>query len=163
MEVDDFKTTFPKLAHRLGERNTELIATLMYEREVPAGSALIEDRALVDALFLVIDGEFRVEVPRSDGAFEIGRIGHGKWIGVIPLFSDDNTSTPRIVAIVPSRVLGLKQDNFWTARTENPDLVSALTQEFIDQMSERARASDKLISRYLQREAYVHPSSPRQA
>lgn len=163
MEVDDFKKSFPKLAHRLGDRNTELIATLMYEREVPAGSALIKDRALADALFLVIDGEFRVEVTRSDGAFEIGRIGHGKWIGVIPLFSDDNTSTSRIVAIVPSRVLGLQQDNFWTARTENPDLVGALIREFVDEMSESVRASDELITRSLQREAYIHPSSPSQA
>jgi CRP-like cAMP-binding protein len=150
MEMGGFKKAFPKLAHRLGDRNTELIATLMHERQVPAGSALIEDRALADALFLVIDGEFRVEVARSDGAFEIGQIGHGKWIGVVPLFSDDNTSTSRIVAVVPSRVLELKQANFWSARTENPDLVSALTREFMDQMSERARAADKLILRGLQ-------------
>lgn len=163
MEVDYFKKVFPKLSHRLGDRNTKLLATLMHEREVRAGSALIEDRAVAEALFLVIDGEFHVEVTRSDGAFEIGRIGHEKWIGVIPLFSDDNTSTSRIVAVVPARVLELKQDNFWTARTENPDLVSALIREFIDQMSERARASDKLISRYLKREAFVQPSSPRPA
>lgn len=163
MEEGDFKEAFPKLAHRLGDRNTELVATLMHEREVPAGRALIEDRGLADALFLVIDGEFRVEVARSDGAFEIGRIGHGKWIGVIPLFSDDNTSTSRIVAIVPSRVLEFKQANFWSARTENPDLVSALTREFIEQMSERTRAADELISHCLQREACAHPSSPGQA
>lgn len=149
MESAIFKKAFPKLEHRLGDRNTELIATLMHEREVPAGSILMEDRALADALFLVIDGEFRVEVARNDGAFEIGRIGQGKWIGVVPLFSDDNTSTSRIVAIGPSRVLELKQASFWSALTENPDLVSALAREFMDQMSERARAADELILRGL--------------
>ena len=163
MEVGDFKNAFPKLAHRLGDRNTGLITTLMHERVVPAGYALIEDRALADAVFLVIDGEFRVEVARSDGAFEIGRISHGKWIGEIPLLCGDNTSTSRIVALVPSRVLELKHADFWSARTEHSDLVSALTQEFVVQMSERARAADELIAQCMQRETYVHPSPPGQA
>lgn len=163
MEVDYLRKIFPKLAHRLGDRNIKLLATLTHEREVPAGIALVEDGAVPDALFLVIDGEFRAEVTRNDGAFEIDSIGHEKWIGVVPLFSADNTSTSRIIAIVTSRVLELRQHHFWTARTENPDLISALTREFIDQMSEKARASDKLISRYLKREAFVQPSPPRPA
>jgi CRP-like cAMP-binding protein len=163
MEISDFKKAFPKLAHHLGDRNTELIATLMKEKEVPAGSVLIADRALADALFLVIDGEFRVEVGQSDKAFEIGRIGHGKWIGEVPLLCGDNASTSRIVAIVPSRVLELRHADFWSARTDNPDLVSALTREFVEQMSQRARAADELIAQCMHRECYVHASPPSQA
>jgi len=163
MEPGDFKKAFPKLAHRLGDRNAEHLTTLMREREVSAGSALIEDRVRADSLFLVVDGEFRVEVARADGAFEIGRIGHGKWIGEIPLFSDDHTQTSRIVAISPSRVLELKHAQFWSARTENPSLVSALTREFVDNMSEQVRATDKLITRCLKRGTPAHESPPSQA
>ncbi|MHB1188395.1 Crp/Fnr family transcriptional regulator [Thiobacillus sp.] len=163
MEAGDFKKAFPKLAHRLGDRNVELLATLMSERAVPAGSALVEVRVPTDALFLVVDGEFRVEVDRADGAFEIGRIGHGKWIGEIALFSDDHTPTSRIVAITPSSVLGLKHDQFWSAKIENPGLVSALTREFVDHMSEQVRAADELITRCLKRGTSAHASPPSQA
>lgn len=163
METADFRKTFPKLTHRLDKRDTDFLATLLREREVPAGTALIEDRVPADALFLVVEGEFGVEVVRTDGAFEIGRIGHGKWIGEIPLFSDDHTSTSRIVAITPSRVLELQHAQFWSAQTEHPDLVSALTREFVDHMSERVRAADELITHCLKPGTSVHASPPSQA
>jgi len=160
MEPADFTKAFPKLAHRLGKQNAVFLTTLIREREVPAGGVLMESQVPVDALFLVIDGEFRVEVARTDGALEIGRIGHGKWIGEMPLFSDDHISTSRVVAIVPSRVLQLQPAQFWSARTEHPDLVSALTREFVDQMSERIRASDDLVTRTLQGGTPFHASPP---
>ncbi len=163
MEIVDFKNAFPKLAHRLGVQNTALLATLMREREVPAGTTLIENRTLADSLYLVIEGEFRVEVPRIDGEIEIGRIGHGKWIGETPLFSDDHLSTSRTVATTPSRVLEMQHAQFWSARTENPDLASVLTRELVDHMSERVRAADELINHCLQKAASVHASPPSQA
>lgn len=163
METVDFKNAFPKLAHRLGDRNTALLASLMRERDVPAETTLIEDRSLADSVYLVIDGDFRVEVPRNDGAIEIGRIGHGKWLGEIPLFSDDHLSSNRIVATAPSRVLEMQHAQFWAARAENPDLASALTREFVDHMSERVRAADALINRCLHQAASVHASPPGQA
>jgi CRP-like cAMP-binding protein len=149
METAEFKKTFPKLTHRFDNRDANFLTTLMREREVPAGSALIEDRVPAAAVFLVVDGEFRVEVARKDGAFEIGRIGHGSWIGEIPLFSDDHTSTSRIVAITPSRVLELQHGQFWSAQADHPDLVSALTREFVDHMSERVRSLDELATHCL--------------
>lgn len=149
METADLKKAFPKLTHRFADGDLEFLTTLVREREVPAGSTLIEDGASVDAVFLVADGEFRVEIPRFDGAFEIGRIERGKWIGEIPLFSDDHTSTSRIVAITPSRVLELQHARFWSAQADHPDLVSALTREFVDHMSERARSLDELATHCL--------------
>jgi len=163
METVDFKSAFPKLAHRLGDQNAAPLAALMREREVPVGTVLIADRTLAESLFLVIDGEFCVEVPRTDGVIEIGRIGHGKWIGEIPLFSDDHLSTSRIVATAPSRVLEMQHAQFWSARTENPDLASVLTREFVDLMSERVRAADELITRCLQSAVSAHASPPSQA
>ena len=163
METVDFKNAFPKLAHRLGDRNTALLVSLMRERDVPAGETLIEDRSLADSVYLVIDGDFRVEVPRTDGAIEIGRIGHGKWLGEIPLFSDDHLSSNRIVATAPSRVLEMQHAQFWAARSETPDLASALTREFVDHMSERVRAADALINHCLHQAPSVHPSPPGQA
>lgn len=163
MEIVDFKNAFPKLAHRLGVQNTALLASLMHEREVPAGTTLLEDRTLADSLYLVIEGDFRVEVPRTDGAIEIGRIGRGKWIGETPLFSDDRVSTSRIVATAPSRVLEMQHAQFWSVRTENPDLASVLTREFVDHMSERVRTADELINHCLQKAAPAQASPPSQA
>ena len=162
MGIVDFKNAFPKLARRLGVQNTALLATLMREREVPSGTILIEDQMPTDSLYLVIEGEFRVEVLRTDGEIEIGRIGHGKWIGEIPLFCDDHLSTSRIVATAPSRILEMQHAQFWAARTENPDLASVLTREFVDHMSERVRVADELINHCLQKAASVHASPPSQ-
>lgn len=154
MEAGDFNKAFPKLARRLGDRNAALATTLMTEREVPAGSVLIDERTRADKLFLVVDGEFRIEVARTDGAVEISRIGHGKWIGEVPLFFSDRPSVSRVIAAAPCRVLELPHDRFWSAREENPDLLSALTRELVDHLSERVRATDELIVQSLpQRDA----------
>ncbi len=44
METAVLKKTFPKLTHRLDNRDADFLTTLLREREVPAGTALIEDR-----------------------------------------------------------------------------------------------------------------------
>lgn len=160
MKPADFTKTFPKLAHRLGKQNTVFLTTLISERDMPVGGVLLESQVPLDALFLVIDGEFRVEVTRRDGVLEIGRIGHGKWIGETQLFSDDHISTSCVIADIPSRVLQLQHSQFWTARIEHPDLVSALTREFENQMTECIRATDELITRNLQGETPFLASTP---
>jgi len=148
MEMGDFKKAFPKLAHRLGDGNCGLLATLMQERDVPTGTALVEGHTPTESLFLVIEGQFCVEVPRPDQAIEIDRIGPGQWIGEGSLFSHDHTPISRVVALSPSRVLELKHAQFWSAQTDKPDLAGALTREFIDHMSERVRVADALITRH---------------
>jgi CRP-like cAMP-binding protein len=159
MDAGDFKLAFPKLARRLGDRDAGVLITLMREREVPAGATLMEDRALASSVFLVVDGEFRVEAPQGDDVSEIGRAGPGHWIGEIPLFCDEHISSSRVAAMVPSRVLELPHAQFWSARMNHPELVSVLTRELVDHMSERVRTLDQLITRLVQqRESQPGPA-----
>jgi CRP-like cAMP-binding protein len=146
MEAARFEETFPKLAHRIGDRNVPVLAALLHEREVPAEAVLIEDRAPVSSLFLVASGEFRIEITGPDQTLALGRLRQGKWVGEISLFGNDNSATARVIAAVPSRVLELPHALFWSAREEHPDLMSALTKEFVDMMSERMRATKALMA-----------------
>lgn len=162
MEIVEFKNAFPKLARRLGAENTALFVTLMHEREVSAGTILIEDQVPVSSLYLVLEGEFRIEVPRIDGQLEIGRIGSGKLIGETALFTEDHLPTSRVIATTPSRILEIQHAQYWSAWKENPDLASVLTRELVDHMSERVRIADELINNGLQKEVSVHVQPPSQ-
>lgn len=156
MEINEFKNAFPKLARRLGaEIFSAHFVTLMHEREVSAGTILIEDQVPAASLYLVLEGEFRVVVPRSDGELEIGRIGSGKSIGETALFTEDHLPTSRVIATTPSRILEIQHAQYWLAWKENPDLASVLTREFIDHMSERVRSADELINDSLQKAVSV--------
>lgn len=163
MEIIEFTNAFPKLARRLGaDIFTTHFVTLMHEREVSAGTVLIEDQVPAASVYLVLTGEFRVVVPRNDGELEIGRIGSGKSIGETALFTEDHLPTSRVVATAPSRVLEIQHAQYWSTWKENPDLASVFTREFIDQMSERVRIADELINHGLQKAAAIDASPPRQ-
>lgn len=153
MEFVEFSQVFPKLARRLGAENSALFVSLVREREVAAGTTLIDDQMPAVSLYLVIEGEFRVMVPRIDGELEIGRIGPGKSIGETPLFSEDHLSISRVIAITPSRMIEIPHAQYWSWWKDNHDLASVLTREIIDHMSERVRVADEVINHSLQRSA----------
>lgn len=159
MEIVEFSQAFPKLARRLGTENSALFVNLVGEREVAAGTTLIDNQIPVGSLYLVIEGEFRVMVPRMDSELEIDRIGPGKLIGEAPLFCEDHLSTSRVIAITPSRMIDIPHVQYWSWWKDNPDLASVLTREIIDHMSERVRIADELINHSLQRSASI-PANP---
>lgn len=146
METARLEEVAPKLAQRIGSRNAPVLAALVNERELAAGEVLIADRAPVSSLFLVVSGELRVDMGGATQTLEIGSLGTGKWVGEISLFDDDSTSTARVTAAAPSRVLELPHASFWAARAEHPDLVNVLTKELVDLMSERLRSTRALLS-----------------
>jgi CRP-like cAMP-binding protein len=158
MEAAEFQKVFPALSQRVGQRNAAFLMTIMRERDVPTGSVLIEDHAPVSSLFLVVSGEFRVEISSEGKSLEIGCLRSGKWLGEISLFSDQGISTSRVVATQASRVLELKHADFHAARAEHPDLVSALTKELVDTMAERVRSTDKLLARGASGEPTARPA-----
>lgn len=147
MEAAEFESIFPALTHRIGHRHAAFLAAIMRERQVPAQTVLIEDRAPVGSLFLVVAGEFRVEVANGGNTLELGCLHCGKWLGEVSLFSDEDISTSRVVANQDSRVLELSHTDFRAARAEHPDLMSALTKELVDTMAERVRSTDTLMAR----------------
>jgi CRP-like cAMP-binding protein len=159
MEAAEFESLFPALTHRIGHRNAAFLAGLMGQREVLPETILIEDHARVASLYLVVSGEFRVEVESGGHRMEIGCLRVGKWLGEVSLFSDEPISTSRVVANQPSRVLELSHADFLAARAGHPELVSALTKELIDTMAERVRATDLLLARAAAGDAAESPAS----
>lgn len=159
MEIAEFSQVFPKFARRLGVDNAALFIKLVREREVPAGTALVDHQIPVASLYLVLEGEFRVMVPSMDNELEIERIGPGKLIGEALLFSEDPLSTTRVMAVTPARMIEIPHAQYWSWWKDNPDLASVLTREIIDHMSERVRIADELINHSLHRQA-SHPAHP---
>jgi len=145
MDAAHFEKEFPSLAHRLGRDHVALLLQLAKFRELPAGYVLIEDQAPVDAVHLILSGEFRIELKTGDQSLLLGRLGKGKWLGEVSLYTGDNISTSGVISDTPAVVLSLKHTDFIAAQTQHPDFVSVLTQVFIDLLTERLRASSQIL------------------
>lgn len=145
MDATQFEKKFPSLAHRLGRGNVALLLQLAQLHELPAGHVLIEDALPVDAVHLIVSGELRVELKEGEQSLLLGRLGKGKWVGEVSLFTGDNIATSSVVTDTPAAVLSLKHADFIAAQTQHPDFVSALTQVFVDLMTERLRASNQVL------------------
>gem|GEM_PF-1101774 len=145
MDTAHFEKEFPSLAHRLGRDNVALLLQLAQLCELPAGYELIEDASPVDAFHLILSGELRVELKEGKQSLLLGRLGKGKWVGEVSLFTGDNISTSGVITDTPAVVLSLKHADFIAAQAQHPDFVSALTQEFVDLMTERLRASNQIL------------------
>jgi CRP-like cAMP-binding protein len=144
MDAARFEKEFPVLSHHLGPENVSLLLRLAETQELPAGHVLIEDMAPVDAVYLIVSGEVSVELKAKDETLLLGRLGKGKWVGEVSLFNDDHLSSAGVVTDVPTTVLSLKHADFFTAQSQHPGLVGALTQVFLDLMTQRLRASDQI-------------------
>lgn len=155
MEVNEFSEIFPRLTRRLGVEDASRFISGLRVREVPTGTMLIGDQTPIASFYFILQGEFQVVVPHPSGELEIGRMGPGKLIGEATLFSVDHQSRSRVTAISYSRVFEIPHGQYWLWWKDNPDLASVLTREFIDQMSERVRASDELINHGVQKTAVV--------
>jgi len=145
MDAVHFEKEFPSLAHRLGRDNVALLLRLAQLHELPAGYALIEDVSPVDAVHLIVSGEFRVELKEGEQSLLLGRLGKGKWLGEVSLFIGDSIATSGAITDTPATVLSLKHTDFNAAQTQHPDFVSALTQVFVNLMTERLRASNEIL------------------
>lgn len=145
MVAIDFEKEFSSLSHRLGKDNVALLLGLAQLHELPAGHVLIEDMSPVDAFHLIVSGEFRVELKEGEQSLLLGRLGKGKWLGEVSLFDGDSTATSRVITDTPAAVLSVKHADFSAAQTQHPNFVSTLTQEFVNLMTERLRASNQIL------------------
>jgi CRP-like cAMP-binding protein len=144
MDTAHFEKEFPILARHLGPGNVSLLLQLAEIHELPAGHALIDDMAPVDTVYLIVSGELSVKLKANEASLLLGRLGKGKWVGEVSLFTQDHMSSAGVVTDVPTTVLALKHADFFAAQSQHPDFVSALTQVFLDLMTQRLRASDQI-------------------
>ena len=145
MDAAVFAKEFPSLAHHLGSGNVALLLQLAEKHELPAGHALIKDVSRVDAVHLVVSGELRVELKSNEETLLLGRLGKGKWVGEVSLFTDDRISSAAVTTETPTTVLSLKHDDFFAAQSQHIEFVSALTQVFLDLMTQRLRISNQVL------------------
>lgn len=158
MDAAHFEKEFPSLAHRLGRDNVALLLSLAQLHELPAGYVLIEDKSPVDAVHLIVSGEFRVELKEGEQTLLLGRRGKGKWLGEVSLFTGDNIATSGVITDTPAAVLSLKHADFIAAQTPHSDFVSVLTQIFVDLMTERLRASNQVLEQIGEHKFAFHGS-----
>lgn len=147
MDTTRFANEFPSLARHLGPPNVALLLQLAEIRELPAGHALIDDVSPVDAVHLILSGELRVELKANEESLLLGRLGKGKWVGEVSLFTDDRISSAAVTTETPATVLSLKHADFIAAQSQHPGFAGALTQVFLDLMTERLRASDQILQK----------------
>lgn len=140
-----FEKEFPGLARHLGPENVALLLELAVFHELPAGHVLINDESPVDAVHLIVSGELSVELKANDESLLLGRLGKGKWVGEVSLFTEDRISSAGVTTDTPATVLSLKHADFIAAHSQHPGFVSALTQVFVDLMAQRLRASDQVL------------------
>lgn len=159
MDPVQFEHEFPILSRRLGHANVRVLLEVAQVRELPAGHVLIEDVSPVGAFYLVISGELRVELKEGEQSLLLGRLGKGKWVGEVSLFAGDGIATSGVVIDTPVVVLELKHADFLDAQRQHPGFVSALTQEFIDLMASRLRASDQMLEQVGEHQLAFHNSS----
>ncbi len=145
MEIARFEKEFSSLTHHLGRENVSLLLELAEFHEFHAGYDLIKDMTPVEAVYLVMSGELSVELKATEDSILLGRLGKGKWVGEVSLFTDDHVSTAHVTTDTPTTVLSLKHADFSAARSQHPYFVSALTQVFLDSMTKRLRASDQIL------------------
>ena len=144
MDTAQFEKEFPILARHLGPGNVSLLLQLAEIHELPAGHVLINDMSPVDAVHLIVSGELNVTLNANEESLLLGRLGKGKWVGEVSMFSKDRVSSAGVAADVPTTVLSLKHADFFAAQSQHPGFVSVLTQVFLDLMTQRLRASDQI-------------------
>jgi signal transduction histidine kinase len=123
--------------------------------DVPAGAVLVRQDDDADALFVLLDGEVRVQ--RWDavgGEVEIGRRFAGECFGEMALI-DGGLRSATVETVVPSRVFVLSRQDFHDVIAPSPAMLSKLLRELsmkIRDVSERV-VQDDLDRRTLTAEA----------
>ena len=145
MDTALFAKEFPSLARHLGSGNVSLLLQLAEIHELPAGHVLINDLSPVDAVYLILSGELSVELKADEASLLLGRLGKGKWVGEVSLFTEDHISSASVTTDTPTTVLSLKHADFTAAQSQHPAFACALTQVFLDLMVQRLRASDQVL------------------
>lgn len=145
MDSVRFEKEFPSLAHHLGPDNVARLLQLAEIRVFPAGHVLIKDLSQVDEVYLIVSGELSVELKAKEETLLLGRLGKGKWVGEVSLFTEDRLASAEVTTDKPTTVLALKHADFIAAQSQQPGFASALTQVFLDLMTQRLRASDQVL------------------
>jgi CRP-like cAMP-binding protein/serine/threonine protein phosphatase PrpC len=119
----------------LSEAERLLVAPYLDPVALEAGAVLFEEGAPADAFYVVVDGRVRVE----RGGTPLTEIGPGGSFGELCLAGPKTTRSAGVVAVAPTRLLGLRRDRFDEIVARRPAVGNKLLVRSLRWIGERLR------------------------
>jgi sigma-B regulation protein RsbU (phosphoserine phosphatase) len=118
-------------------RTAELLARCR-TRALAAGETLLAAGQPNDTLYLLLDGELRVHLDAAGSATSFG-VPPGECVGDVSLI-DGAPASAFVIAAVPSRVLAIDGDVFWSQLMAEPAIARNLLRLVVRRLRERAES-----------------------
>jgi CRP-like cAMP-binding protein len=140
----DVARRFPNLARHCRDEDLTAIVARMTLRQLEPGEHLLEEGAVSDRVYFLLDGSLVVTLALAAGSVEAGRFGPGTVFGEVALL-DPGPATATVTASEPAAVLVLGRDALDDLRVHHPRAASSVLHALAHVLSERIRrASDWL-------------------
>jgi CRP-like cAMP-binding protein len=110
----------------LDERQLKTIAKTAQEKTIPAGGLIVRQGEKGIGLYIILDGEVRVEKAGT----HVATLRHGQFFGEMALL-DEEPRTADVRATGPVRCLLLSRWEFWGALADQPEVIRALLVETV--------------------------------
>ena len=135
------------LFKRLTFDETTRLGQIIEYIDVPADTAVIEERSLGNALFVIAKGECRVSRDTNQNGHdeEIGSLGEGDLFGEMSLI-DDLLTSARVSTMGPCRLLKMPRDRFEALLAGDEKLAVKVYRSFCHTLSERLRRTTTLLA-----------------
>ncbi|MFZ5438701.1 MAG: Crp/Fnr family transcriptional regulator [Myxococcota bacterium] len=139
------------LFQKLTFDETTRLGSIIQYLDVPAGTIVIEQNALGDALYVIGKGEVVVSRDAdADGKHEaheeLGRLREGELFGEMSLIDDVLTSA-RVTTATPCRLLKMPRSDFEALLATDDKLAVKVYRSFIRTMAERLRRANAQLSK----------------
>jgi CRP/FNR family transcriptional regulator, cyclic AMP receptor protein len=135
----------------LDRRHRERLAKMMTSRKFDAGTTILRQGTSPVALYLVLEGQVRVERAPEDGVgspTELATLGEGEVFGEMGLLDDEARSTS-VIALVPTTCALLSRWEFQQELHSTPEVAITLLRA----LSRRIRLLDERLAQYEERRA----------
>jgi serine phosphatase RsbU (regulator of sigma subunit) len=125
----------------------DTLAANLHSFEVPAGTLLLQEGALGDRLYIVLDGQVEIiKALGTDAERSLGLRGPGTFLGEMSLLSDTHQSTASVRAQTALQLLEMTRSDFEALLQRRPELTRSLLQ----MLSARLNESENVTVRDLQ-------------
>jgi CRP-like cAMP-binding protein len=139
------------LFQKLTFDETTRLGSIIQYLDVPAGTVVIEQNALGDALYVIAKGDVHISRDADgDGQHEanevIGKLGEGELFGEMSLIDDVLTSA-RVTTATTCRLLKMPRTAFDAILASDDKLAVKVYRSFIRTMSDRLRRANTQLSK----------------
>lgn len=140
------------LFQKLTFEETKHLGSIIQYLDVPAGTIVIEQNALGDALYVIGKGEVIVSRDhdgdgKHDKNEEIGRLREGELFGEMSLI-DDLLTSARVTTVSDCRLLKMPRDKFEALLGSDDKLAVKVFRSFCRTLSERVRRTTAMLAKH---------------